>query len=182
MLASMGRAALARQSARAASGLGQRAPCRKAARFASQATFAPSYAVTLSGAKSALAAAEEHATKSGWNVTIAVVDIGGHVTALHRMDGCMSASTEVAIGKARAAVMFKKETKVMEDAVNQGRPAMLSAPGQVLMEGGIPIVFKGAVVGAVGVSGVRKDQDAEVAKAAVAALTEAATVGDAPAY
>eukprot|EP01065_Artemidia_motanka_P014158 TRINITY_DN1812_c0_g1_i1.p2 TRINITY_DN1812_c0_g1~~TRINITY_DN1812_c0_g1_i1.p2 ORF type:complete len:156 (+),score=57.42 TRINITY_DN1812_c0_g1_i1:79-546(+) len=133
-------------------------------------SFAASSTVTLAGAQSALDAAAQHAAAQGWKVSISVVDAGGYVVAQHRMDGANAISAEIAPGKARAAAVFGKETKVMEDMINQGRTAMVTAPGQVLMEGGIPVVNGGVVVGGVGVSGVRKDQDAEVASKAVEAL------------
>merc|ERR1712039_1158781 len=96
--------------------------------------------------------------KCGFKVTVAVVDAGGHPIALHRMDGAMPVSAEVALGKARSAVLFARETKLLEAGSNvkdgAARTALLSA-GHVLMEGGVPILRNGKIVGAVGVSGVK---------------------------
>mmetsp|Transcript_20701 Transcript_20701/g.33470 ORF Transcript_20701/g.33470 Transcript_20701/m.33470 type:complete len:149 (-) Transcript_20701:146-592(-) len=140
--------------------------------------FAPSSQVTLQGAVFAVEAGVAEATKLGFKVCVAVCDAGGHVLALQRMDGVMPVSAEVALGKARSAVMFARETKLLEGSVNgekssgAERAALLSS-GHLLMEGGVPIIdpAHGKIVGAVGVSGVLPAQDAAVAKAAAASLT-----------
>mmetsp|Transcript_76079 Transcript_76079/g.140001 ORF Transcript_76079/g.140001 Transcript_76079/m.140001 type:complete len:147 (+) Transcript_76079:111-551(+) len=138
-------------------------------------SLATSSAITLQGALKAVAAGVAEAEKSGWKVTVAVCDAGGHLLALHRMDGCMPVSSEVATGKARSAVLFARETKLLESGVNGAgggeRSALLSA-GHMLMEGGVPVVdpAHGRIIGACGVSGVKPMEDAAVAKAAVAAL------------
>ncbi|HQR19449.1 MAG TPA: heme-binding protein [Burkholderiaceae bacterium] len=115
-------------------------------------------------------AAEAEAAAHQWNVVIAVCDDGGHLLLLHRMDGVAPVSAMIAPAKARAAALGKRETKTYEDMINGGRTAFLSAPLDGMLEGGVPIVVDGYVVGAVGVSGVKSMEDAQVAKAGVAAL------------
>ena len=115
-------------------------------------------------------AAIAEAKRNNWAVAIAVVDDGGHLLHFTRLDGTPPASAHIAPEKARAAALGRRETKVYEDMINQGRSAFLSAPLQGLLEGGVPIVADGQVVGAVGVSGVKSSEDAQVAKAGVAAL------------
>jgi uncharacterized protein GlcG (DUF336 family) len=126
--------------------------------------------LTLDDAKRMAAAGETEARNHGWNVVIAVCDDGGHLLLLHRLDGVAPISAYIAPEKARAAAMGKRETKVYEDMINQGRNAFLSAPLQGMLEGGVPVLVDGHVVGAVGVSGVKSSEDAQVAKAAIAAL------------
>ncbi|MGZ9031138.1 MAG: heme-binding protein [Burkholderiaceae bacterium] len=116
------------------------------------------------------AAGEAEAKRNQWNVVIAVCDDGGHLLLLHRLDGVAPISSTIAPEKARAAAMGKRETKVYEDMINQGRTAFLSAPLQGMLEGGVPVLVDGQVVGAVGVSGVKSSEDAQIAKAAIAAL------------
>ncbi len=115
-------------------------------------------------------AAEAEALKNNWAVTIAVVDEGGHLLWLQRLDGVALISTHIAPEKARAAALGRRETKIYEDMVNQGRTAFLSAPLQGMLEGGVPILIDGHCVGAVGVSGVKSAEDAQIARAAIAAL------------
>lgn len=117
-----------------------------------------------------LEAAVAEAQSNQWAVTIAVVDDGGHLLALRRLDGCAPIGAHIAVEKARSAALGRRETKGYEDMINQGRTAFLSAPAQGFLEGGVPVVVDGQVVGAVGVSGVKADQDAQVAKAGIAAL------------
>ena len=117
-----------------------------------------------------LQAARSEAQQQGWAVAIAVVDDGGHPLALERLDGCAPIGAYIATEKARSAALGRRETKGYEDMVNGGRSAFLSAPLITSLEGGIPIVVEGQVVGAVGVSGVKAEQDAQVAKAGIAAL------------
>lgn len=113
----------------------------------------------------------QHAQANNWAVTIAIVDDGGHLLALQRLDGAAAMSVEVAAGKARAAALGRRETKGFEDMINQGRSAFLSAPGlTAMLEGGVPIVHDGQVVGAVGVSGVKSSDDAAIARAGIDAL------------
>lgn len=108
---------------------------------------------------------------------MAICDLGGNLIALQRMDGCMPIGAEIAAEKARSAILFARETKLLEAAVNGpksngGERAALLSAGKVLMEGGVPIVdpAHGKIIGACGVSGVKPNEDAEVARAAVAAL------------
>lgn len=115
-------------------------------------------------------AAEAEAAAHQWNVVIAVCDDGGHLLLLHRMDGVAPVSAMIAPAKARAAALGKRETKTYEDMINGGRTAFLSAPLDGMLEGGVPIVVDGYVVGAVGVSGVKSMEDAQIAKAGVAAV------------
>lgn len=126
--------------------------------------------LTLDDARTMAAAAEAEARRNQWNVVIAICDDGGHLVLLHRLDGVAPISSHIAPEKARAAALGKRETKLYEDMINQGRNAFLSAPLQGMLEGGVPIVVEGHVIGAVGVSGVKSSEDAQVAKAAVAAL------------
>ncbi|MCY1439614.1 heme-degrading [compost metagenome] len=112
-----------------------------------------------------LAAARAEAQANQWAVTIVVVDDGGHPLALERLDGCAPGSAYIATEKARTSALGRRESKSYEDMVNGGRYAFLSAPLLTSLEGGVPIVFDGQVIGAVGVSGVKPEQDAQVAKA-----------------
>lgn len=117
-----------------------------------------------------LAAARAEAHANNWAVSIAVVDDGGHPLALERLDGCAPIGAYIATEKARTSALGRRETKGYEDMVNGGRSAFLSAPLVTSLEGGVPVLVDGQVVGAVGVSGVKADQDAQVAKAGAAAL------------
>jgi glc operon protein GlcG len=110
-------------------------------------------------------AARAEAQANQWAVTIVVVDDGGHPLALERLDGCAPGSAYIATEKARTSALGRRESKSYEDMVNGGRYAFLSAPVLTSLEGGVPIVFDGQVIGAVGVSGVKPEQDAQVAKA-----------------
>lgn len=125
--------------------------------------------LTLDDVKRIAAAAEAEAVAKQWAVSIAVCDAGGHALWLQRMDGAPLMSAAVAPEKARTCVLTGKPSKVFEDMVNTGRIAALSMP-VVPLEGGEPIVVEGVVVGAVGVSGVTAGEDAQVARAGVAAL------------
>ena len=126
--------------------------------------------LTLEDAKRMAAAAEAEAQSNQWNVVIAICDDGGHLLLLHRLDAVAPISSTIAPAKARAAALGKRETKLYEDMINQGRTAFLSAPLDGMLEGGVPIVVDGYVVGAIGVSGVKSSEDAQIARAAVAAL------------
>jgi glc operon protein GlcG len=117
------------------------------------------------------AAAEAEALRHGWAVTIAVVDDGGHLLWLQRLDGAPPVSAQIGPAKARTAAMGRRESKAYEDIINQGRTAFLSAPAlEGMLEGGVPIVVGGHCAGAVGVSGVKSHEDAQVARAGIAAL------------
>lgn len=129
----------------------------------------PTYKLMLDEVKLAAAAAEAEALAHGWAVSIALCDAGGHALWLQRMDGAPLMSAAVAPEKARTCVLSGKPSKAFEDMVNNGRFAALAMP-VVPLEGGEPIVFGGNVVGAVGVSGVKAGEDAQVARAAIAAL------------
>lgn len=126
--------------------------------------------LSLEGARKAAAAAEVEARKNNWNVVIAVVDDGGHLLYLQRMDGTQTGSVQVAIDKARTAQSFKRPTKVFEDAIAGGRNALLGLHGALPLEGGLPILVGGQLVGAIGVSGVKSTEDGQIAKAGVDAL------------
>ncbi|WP_322033168.1 heme-binding protein [Paraburkholderia sp. J76] len=115
-------------------------------------------------------AAVAHARANEWNVTIAIVDDGGHLLHLRRLDGAAPISAEIAVAKARTASLGRRESKVYEDVIKQGRTAFLSAPLTGMLEGGVPVIVKGDVIGAVGVSGVKSDQDAAIGRAGIAAL------------
>jgi glc operon protein GlcG len=116
------------------------------------------------------AAAFKEAKSNGWNVTIAIVDDGGHTIYLAKMDGCQIGSVNIAQHKAVGAVNFKRPTKAMQDFVKDGNTHMLGLPGLVPVEGGLPIVLLGHIVGAIGISGVTSAQDGLVAAAALAEL------------
>lgn len=129
--------------------------------------------LTLADAKSIAAAAEAEARKNNWNVVIAVLDDGGHLLFLLRMDGVQLGSVEVAQAKGRTALLFKRPSKAIEDAVAGGRAAMMTLPGATPIEGGVPITWQGEVVGAVGVSGVQSHEDAQIARAGAEAVGRA---------
>jgi glc operon protein GlcG len=138
---------------------------------AAEAQFADRKALTLDGARRIMAAAEAEAVKNKWTVAIAIVDEAGDLVAFHKLDDTQAASIDVAIGKARTAARMKRPTKALEDAVAGGRTVLLGVDGLTLLEGGVPITVGGRVIGAVGVSGVTSQQDAQVAQAGIAALS-----------
>jgi glc operon protein GlcG len=117
-------------------------------------------------------AAREEALHNHWNVAIAIVDDGGHPLALQRLDGCAPVAAYIAVEKARSAALGRRETKGYEDMINGGRTAfvVIAEISRGLIEGGVPIMVDGSCVGAVGVSGVRSEQDAQVARAGVIAI------------
>ena len=117
-------------------------------------------------------AARAEATRNGWNVAIGIADEGGHPLALQRMDGCAPIGAYVAMEKARSAAIGRRETKAYEQMINAGRTAFLAVSeiSRGLLEGGVPILVDGQCIGAVGVSGVKPEQDAQVARAGVAAI------------
>lgn len=117
-----------------------------------------------------LQAAREEAEKNQWAVTIAVSDDGGHPLALLRLDDCPPISAYIAIDKARTSALGRRESKQYEDMINGGRTAFITVPLSSALEGGVPIIVDGQVIGAVGVSGVKADQDAQIAKAGVLAI------------
>lgn len=127
--------------------------------------------LTLDDLRRMAAAAEKHALDHAWAVTIAIVDDGGHLLWLQRLDGAAPISAQIAPAKARTAAVGRRESKVYEDMINQGRTSFLSAPSlEGMLEGGVPIVVDGQCLGAIGVSGVKSSEDADIARAGIAAL------------
>ena len=127
--------------------------------------------LTQDDARTVAAAAEAEARANNWAVTIAIADDGGHLLWLQRLDGAAPISAEIATAKARTAAVGRRESKVYEDMINQGRTAFLSAPSlRGMLEGAVPIMVDGQCVGAVGVSGVKSSEDAQTARAGIAAL------------
>ncbi|WP_426109619.1 GlcG/HbpS family heme-binding protein [Massilia sp. PWRC2] len=127
--------------------------------------------LTLADAKTIAAACEAEARSNNWNVVISIVDDGGHLLWLQRMDGVAPISSYIAPAKAKTAAMGQRESKIYEDMINNGRMSFLSAPHiEGMLEGGVPIIVDGQYVGAVGVSGVKSVEDAQIAKAGIAAL------------
>jgi glc operon protein GlcG len=126
--------------------------------------------LTVAETTKILDAARAEAEKNNWAVTIAVADDGGHLLSLLRLDGCAPVGAYIAPEKARTAALGRRESKVYEDMINGGRTAFLSAPLAGTLEGAVPVIVDGQVVGAVGVSGVKADHEAQIAKAGAAAL------------
>jgi uncharacterized protein GlcG (DUF336 family) len=122
-------------------------------------------ALTSALAKRIAAAAEQEAKKNNWNMFIAIVDDGGNLMYLERMDDSQLASQEVSVQKARCALLFKRPTKALEDAVAGGRVAIMTLANAVPVEGGLPLTAHGKIVGAIGISGANSPQDGIVAKA-----------------
>jgi uncharacterized protein GlcG (DUF336 family) len=126
----------------------------------------------LEDVKKMAAAAEAEAVKNGWGVVIAICDDGGHLMWLQRLDGAAPISSEIAPAKARTAALGRRSSKIYEDMINNGRYSFLSAPTLYgMLEGGEPIVIDGHTLGAIGVSGVKSTEDAQIARAGIAALT-----------
>lgn len=126
--------------------------------------------LTLEDARTLAAGAEAEAKKNGWAVSIAIVDDGGHLLWLQRLDGAAPISAQIAPAKAQTAALGRRESKNYEEMINQGRVSFLSAPMQGMLEGGVPIVAEGQVIGAVGVSGVKSTEDVQIGRAGIAAL------------
>ena len=125
----------------------------------------------LADIKAVAAAAEAEALKNNWAVAIAIVDDGGHLLWLQRLDGAAPISAHIAPAKANTAALGRRESRVYEEMINGGRASFLSAPDlKGLLEGGVPIVKDGQCLGAVGVSGVKSTEDAQIARAGIAAL------------
>jgi glc operon protein GlcG len=130
-------------------------------------------ALSLEAARKMVAAAETEAERNHWRGVIAVVDDGGWVILLERMDhAAMTASVELAEGKARSAALFKKPTQALEEAINQGRYAAITARGFIEMQGGLPVVVDGEVIGGIGASFATPEEDEQAAKAGLDALRE----------
>lgn len=130
--------------------------------------------IKLEAARKVIAAAEAKAKKEGWSVVIAVVDTGGHIVQLTRLDDTQFGSVEVARQKAYSAAAFRRSTKVFQDLVAAGGEGLriLKLEGAVPLEGGLPIVVDGKIVGASGVSGVTAQQDGQIAQAGIDALAK----------
>jgi glc operon protein GlcG len=126
--------------------------------------------LTLAATKEIMAAAEAEARKNNWSVSIAILDEGGRLVMLQRMDGAPPASVDVCQAKGRSAAIFKRPTKAFSDAVTGGRIAIMALPGAVPVEGGVPLMTGGQCVGAVGVSGVTSEQDGQIGAAGAAVL------------
>lgn len=127
--------------------------------------------LTLDDVKKIAAAAETEASLNKWAVTIAIVDDGGHLLWLQRMDGAAPISSHIAPAKANTAALGRRESKVYEDIINNGRFSFMTVPVlEGLLEGGVPIIVNGQCLGAVGVSGVKSNEDAQIAKAGIAAI------------
>jgi glc operon protein GlcG len=137
---------------------------------AQAAQLAERKVLTLEIAKQISAAAEAEAAKNKWNVAIAIVDEGGHLVHLVKIDDTQYGSIDVAIQKAQTSVAFKRPTKVFEDAIAGGRNAIIGLKGALPLQGGLPITQDGRVIGAIGVSGVKSAEDEQVAKAGLDAL------------
>lgn len=125
--------------------------------------------LTLDDVKKMAAACEAEAVKNKWNVAIAILDDGGHLMWLARMDGATPANVDIAIGKGRTAALTRRPSKMWEDRIAGGRLAMLKMP-VLPVQGGIPVVYQGEHVGAIGVSGVQSHEDEQIASAGFAAL------------
>lgn len=129
--------------------------------------------LTLEAARAVAAAAEAEASARGWPCVISIVDDAGSPILLTRMDNAaVPAGVDLAPGKARTAALFRRESGTLENAINGQRPAAITARGYVLMRGGVPIIVKGQVVGAIGVSADTPDHDEQIAKAGIAALNQ----------
>jgi uncharacterized protein GlcG (DUF336 family) len=128
-------------------------------------------ALELADLKAIAAAAEAEARANQWAVTIAIVDDGGHLLWLQRLDGAAPISAHIAPAKARTAAIGRRESRMYEEVINGGRVSFLSVPGiEGMLEGGVPILKDGQCLGAVGVSGVKSSEDAQVARAGIAAI------------
>lgn len=127
--------------------------------------------LTIDDVKKIAAGAESEALRNSWAVSFAIVDDGGHLLWFQRLDGAAPTSSYIAPAKARTAALGRRESKIYEDVINNGRVSFLSAPElEGMLEGGVPVIVDGHVIGAVGVSGVKSSEDAQVAKAGIAAL------------
>jgi uncharacterized protein GlcG (DUF336 family) len=130
--------------------------------------------ITLDQAKRVMAAAELEAAKNSWNVVITILDSGGNMVMMHRFDNTQLASIEIAEAKARTALLFKRPSKALEDAVASGGAGLrlLAVKGAAPLEGGLPIAHEGKIIGSIGVSGVLSAQDAQIGRAGIEALTK----------
>lgn len=127
--------------------------------------------LTLDDVKKIAAAAEAEANANNWAVTISIVDDGGHLLWLQRLDGAAPISVNIAPAKAKTAALGRRETKIYEDMINNGRFSFMTAPNlEGMLEGGVPVMVNGQCLGAIGVSGVKSAEDAQIAKAGISAL------------
>ncbi|MGN6388888.1 MAG: GlcG/HbpS family heme-binding protein [Burkholderiaceae bacterium] len=127
--------------------------------------------LTLDEVKKIAAAAEQEARANNWAVTISIVDDGGNLLWLQRLDGAAPISAQIAPAKAKTAALGRRESKTYEDMINNGRTSFITAPGlEGMLEGGVPIMVDGQCVGAVGVSGVKSSEDVQIGRAGIAAL------------
>jgi len=127
--------------------------------------------LTLEDIKKIAAGAEAEALRNSWAVSFAIVDDGGHLLWFQRLDGAAATSSYIAPAKAKTAALGRRESKIYEDVINNGRVSFLSAPElEGMLEGGVPVIVDGHTIGAVGVSGVKSNEDAQIAKAGIAAL------------
>jgi len=126
--------------------------------------------LTLEDCKKMIAACEAEARRNKWEVVIAILDDGGHLLMLERMDGATPANAEIAVQKGRSAAVSRRSTKMWEDRIKDGRISMLKMP-VLPVQGGIPIVYQGECVGGIGVSGVQSHEDEQIALAGAAALS-----------
>jgi uncharacterized protein GlcG (DUF336 family) len=125
----------------------------------------------LDDVKAIAAAAEAEALKNQWAVTIAIVDAGGHLLWLQRLDGAAPVSAHIAPAKAHTSALGQRESRIYEEVINGGRISFLSAPDiRGMLDGGVPIMKDGTCLGAVGVSGVKSNEDAQIARAGIAAI------------
>jgi glc operon protein GlcG len=127
------------------------------------------HVLDLESAKRVAAAAEQEAEENGWNVVIAIVDDGGHLIYLQR-DNVQLGSIDVAIDKAKAALIFRRPTRFWQDMISGERPEYLGMPGMLPVEGGVPLIYQDQVVGGIGISGVKSNEDGIIAKAGAEAL------------
>jgi glc operon protein GlcG len=153
----------------------------RAAGAAARAAMLPSFqpfsamktksSLELADVKAIAAAAEAEALANKWAVSIAIVDDGGHLLWLQRLDGAAPISAQIAPAKARTAALGRRESRLYEEMINGGRVSFLSAPGlEGLLEGGVPVMKDGQCIGAVGVSGVKSTEDAQIGRAGIAAI------------
>jgi len=125
--------------------------------------------LTLDDCRKMTAACEAEARRNNWNVVIAILDDGGHLLMLERMDGATPANAEIAVQKGRSAAISRRSTKAWEDRIKDGRTAILKMP-VLPVQGGIPVMYQGEYVGGIGVSGVQSHEDEQIAQAGADAL------------
>jgi glc operon protein GlcG len=128
--------------------------------------------LTLEDCRKVAAAAEAEAKRNNWNVAVAILDDGGHLLHLARMDGASPANSRIAIEKGRTAAESRRSTAMWEERIKNGRNAMLGMPGITPVQGGLPIVVDGVCIGGVGVSGVQSHEDEQIAKAGIDVLKQ----------